>query len=414
NADGSIPAYTGGLPLDTAPAGYTPGDSVRPDPFAGEKPLLVIDQSNLQQHREQLTAVTQELLRRYADYRVEVYPSHRSVSIAPFLRENTRKNITDARSVEGGIGMENVLPGVPFPIPANGLEAMWNHLFRNPGHTGYDIASKFDSWNVDANGSPVLATRGEVYATFPLIDPQRIDQPASGKDVYYRLKVRFTAPARRVGEAILVQDSINPLAQPRRAWQYLPGQRRVKLAPDISYDTPNPATAGASVYDDSGVYNGAMDRFDWKLLGKRELYIPYNAYRLTYERDVSRYLKPGHLDPQFVRWELHRVWVVEATLKPGARHVYQTRRFYLDEDSWTAVASDEYDQHGQLYRGAFAFIAPSWDVQSANGTTNVIYDLISGAYNISGVYGPHGGIKYIKPLSQAQWTPESLAGAGVR
>lgn len=414
NAEGSIPAYAGGLPVDTAPAGYRPGDSMRPDPFAGEKPLLVIDQTNLEQHRARLTEVTQELLRRYPDYRVEVYPSHRSVSIAPFLRENTRKNTTDARSVEGGLGMENVLPGVPFPIPTSGHEAMWNHLFRSPGHSGYDFTAKFDSWNVDASGTPVLATSGEAFATFPLLEPGRLHQPASSKDIYYRLKVRFTAPARRAGEAILVQDSVNPLAQPRRAWQYLPGQRRVKLAPDISYDTPNPATAGASVYDDGGVFNGAMDRFDWKLLGKRELYIPYNAYRLTYEREASRYLKPGHLDPQFVRWELHRVWVVEATLKPGERHVYQRRRFYLDEDSWTAVASDQYDERGQLYRGAFAFIAPSWDVQSVNAVTNVIYDLVSGAYNISGVYGPHGGIKYIKPLSPAKWAPEALAGTGVR
>jgi hypothetical protein len=414
NAAGTIPAYTGGLPMDTAPAGYHPGDSMLPDPFAGEAPSLLITQANLAQYQAQLTAVTQELFRRYPDFRVQVYPTHRSASTRQVILDNTRLNATGARSVEGGLAMENVLPGVPFPIPTSGHEAMWNHLFRNPGHSGYDFTTKFDSWNVDSAGQATLATSGEAFATFPLIDEAHIHQPVSGNEIYYRLKVRYSAPARRAGEAILVQDAVNPLKQPRRAWQYLAGQRRVKLAPDIAYDTPNPGTAGASVYDDAGVFNGAMDRYNWKLLGKKEMYIPYNAYKLTYEKNPELYLKPNYLDPAFVRWELHRVWVVEATLQPGKRHVYAKRLFYLDEDSWSAVASDQYDERGQLYRGSFAFIAPSWAVQSVNAATSMIYDLNTGAYNISGVYGPYGGIKYIKSLSRAQWSPESLAGSGVR
>jgi hypothetical protein len=414
NAAGTIPAYTGGLPVDSAPAGYRPGDSMLPDPFAGEAPSLIITHANLAQHQGQLTAVTQALFERYADFRVQVYPTHRSASVRQVILDNTRKNATGARSIEGGLAMENVLPGVPFPIPSSGHEAMWNHLFRNPGHSGYDFTTKFDSWNVDAAGQATLATRGEAFASFPLIDAARINQPVSGSEIYYRLKVNYSEPARRAGEAILVQDAVNPLQQPRRAWQYLSGQRRVKLAPDIAYDTPNPGTAGASVYDDAGVFNGAMDRFNWKLLGKKEMYIPYNAYKLTYEKNPELYLKPNYLDPAFVRWELHRVWVVEATLQPGKRHVYAKRLFYLDEDSWSAVASDQYDERGQLYRGSFAFIAPSWAVQSVNAATSMIYDLTSGAYNISGVYGPHGGIRYIKSLSRGQWSPESLAGSGVR
>ena len=414
NAAGTIPAYSGGLPIDTAPAGYQPGDTLLPDPFANDAPSLIITRANLAQYQGQLTAVTQELFKRYADFRVLVYPTHRSVSMRQVILDNTRKNATGARSIESGLAMENVLPGVPFPIPRSGHEAMWNHLFRNPGHSGYDFTSKFDSWNVDSAGQATLATSGEAFASFPLIDAANINQPVSGNEVYYRLKVRYSAPARRAGEAILVQDAVNPLQQSRRAWLYLAGQRRVKLAPDIAYDTPNPGTAGASVYDDAGVFNGAMDRFDWKLLGKREMYIPYNAYKLTYEKNPSLYLKPNFLDPAFVRWELHRVWVVEATLQPGKRHVYSKRLFYLDEDSWSAVASDQYDDRGQLYRGSFAFIAPSWAVQSANAVTNMIYDLTTGAYNISGVYGPYGGIKYIKSLSRAQWSPESLASSGVR
>jgi hypothetical protein len=106
------------------------------------------------------------------------------------------------------------------------------------------------------------------------------------------------------------------MAQPRRAWQYLPGQRRVKLAPDLAYDTPNSGSGGTSTYSDTFVFNGAMDRFDWKLVGKKEMYVPYNGYKLMYAKDIKPALTANHINPDFMRWELHRVWVVEATLKP--------------------------------------------------------------------------------------------------
>lgn len=413
NADGSIPPYTGGLPADFAPPGYTPGATMLPDPFAGEKPTLVITGQNMAQYKDKLTAVTQELLKRFPSYRLDVYPTHRSVSIAPYIIENTLKNATGTKAIEGGLAMENALPGVPFPIPATGYEAMWNHLFRSPGHLGYEFNTRYESWNVDSSGHAVLATAGEVWGSAPLATVDKIHTPAGPKDIFARLKVKYSAPARRAGEAVMAQDSVNPLQQPRRAWQYLPGQRRVKLAPDIAYDTPNPGTAGSSTYDDIGVFNGAMDRFDFKLLGKREMYIPYNTYKLNYETEPAKYITPNHLNPDFVRWELHRVWVVEATLKPDARHVYKTRRFYLDEDSWGAVASDQYDMNGGLYRGSFAHGTPNWYMKSGAGTS-VIYDLVSGVYNASGIFGPFGGIKYIQPLSKAQWSPESLAGSGLR
>nr|WP_308705280.1 DUF1329 domain-containing protein [Pseudomonas sp. N040] len=413
NADGSIPPYTGGLPKDFAPPGYTPGDTMLPDPFAGEKPLLVITGQNLQEHKDKLTAVTQELLRRYPTYRVDVYPTHRTPSLAPHIIENARLNATGARTSEGGLALENALPGVPFPIPTSGYEAMWNHLFGVPGYLDLEINTRYESWNVASDGTPVLATSGEVWGGSPLATTARIHTPVGPKDVYGRIKVKYNAPARRAGEAIMAQDSVNPLVQPRRAWQYLPGQRRVKLAPDIAYDTPNPGTAGSSTYDDAGIFNGAMDRFDFKLVGKKEMYIPYNTYKLNYEKEPARFVTPNHLNPDFMRWELHRVWVVQATLKPGKRHIYKTRIFYLDEDSWRAVASDQYDMRDGLYRGSFGHGSVNWYMQSGAGSS-VIYDLVSGVYSASGIFGPFGGIKYIKPLSKAQWSPESLAGAGIR
>ncbi len=408
NADGSIPEYQGGL--TTPPAGFQVGSGVRPDPFASEKPKLVIDGKNAADFRDKLTASTQELLKRYPTFRVDVYPTHRTVTLPQRLLDNTVKNAVGARAVEGGEVLENALPGVPFPIPNDGYEVMWNHLLR---YQGFATNFKYDSWNVDSSGHATLATSGNAFLEYPLYDPSR-NEPAKASDLFLKTKIYYTGPARRAGEALLLQDAVNPLNQPRRGWQYLPGQRRVKLAPDIAYDTPNPSTAGAATYDDTWVFNGALDRYDFKLVGKKEIYIPYNTYKLNYHDKAADITTPNHLNPDLVRWELHRVWVVEATLKPGKRHIYSKRTFYIDEDSWIALASDEYDANGHLYRGSFAHMAFSYDAQAPNTDNHMIYDLISGNYNINGLYGPHGGVKYIEPLPKAQWSPEALAGAGIR
>jgi hypothetical protein len=407
NADGSIPAYNGGL--TTPPASFKAGDSMRPDPFASEKPVLVIDGKNVDQYKGLLTATTVELAKRFPTFRVDVFPTHRTVSLPQAILDNGVKNATGAKSLEGGLAIDNVLPGIPFPIPQSGNEAMWNFLLR---YQGVSISSKYDSWNVDSAGVPSLATTGQANISYPIYE--NLSQPISSADVYYQMKLAYTGPARRAGEAVMLKDAANPLQQPRRAWQYLPGQRRVKLAPNLAYDTPNPGTAGAGTYDDVFVFNGALDRYDWKLVGKQEMIVPYNTYKLTYVQDPKSLTTPNHLAPDFVRWEKHRVWVVEGNLKAGARHIYAKRRFYLDEDSWTALASDQYDARGQLYRGSFAFLSQSYDKQVPDSTPFMIYDLVGGSYNINGVVGPYGGIKYIEPLSKAQWSSESLAGAGIR
>ncbi|WP_409311757.1 DUF1329 domain-containing protein [Pseudomonas putida] len=407
NADGSIPAYQGGLL--TPPASYQSGASMRPDPFASEKPLLVIDGRNADQYKGQLTATTLELLKRYPSYHVDVYPTHRSVALPQAVLDNTRKNATGAKSQEGGTAVDNVLPGIPFPIPQNGAEAMWNFLLR---YQGVSMTAKYDSWNVDAAGKPTLSTTGQAHISYPIYEDMA--KPIGAKDTYYQMKLVYTGPARRAGEAMMLRDAANPLVQPRSAWQYLPGQRRVKLAPNLAYDTPNPGTSGSGTYDDVFVFNGALDRYDWTLVGKQEMYVPYNTYQLTYNTDVKQLITPNHLAPQFVRWEKHRVWVVEGKLKDGARHIYHKRRFYLDEDSWIALASDQYDARGQLYRGSFAFLTQSYDKQTPDATPFMIYDLIGGTYNLNGVVGAYGGIRYIDPLSKTQWSPESLAGNGIR
>jgi hypothetical protein len=409
NADGTIPAYTGS-PM-AIPAGFKTGDGFRPDPFGSEKPRLVITGKNAAEYADKLTVSTRELLKRYPTYRVDVYPTHRTVVLPQKMLENTAANAVGAKATEGGLALENALPGVPFPIPADGYEAMWNHLLR---YQGVAMSNKYDSWINDASGTATLSSTGMFSIENPLSDPKRPAGPIAGDEAFYKIKVSYTGPARRVGEALLLVDSVNPLKQPRRAWQYLPGQRRVKLAPDLAYDTPNPGTSGIMTYDDTFLFNGAMDRYDFKLAGKKEMLVPYNTYKLNYHQSAADLVTAKHLNPDLVRWEQHRVWVVDATLKPGKRHIYSKRTFYIDEDSWTVLASDEYDARGQLFRGGFAHMTYSYDVQAPDSINHMLYDFVAGSYNINGFYGPYGGLKYIEPLSKAQWTAESLAGTGVR
>lgn len=410
NADQSIPAYTGGM--TTPPASFKAGSGIRPDPFADEKPLVAITAKNMLQYEDQLTASTKQLLERYPDsYRVDLYPTHRSVAFPKFVTDNTVANATSATTTADGVGLQGAFAGYPFPIPKTGNEVMWNHLLRFVGHV---YKSKFDSVVVDSAGKATLSTTGEITQEFPIYDPKKTGQ-ISDKDVYFRLKIAYLGPARRAGEGLLTVDSVNPLVQPRRAWQYLPGQRRVKLAPDVSYDTPNPGNAGMSTYDDSWVFNGALDRYDFKLVGKKEMIIPYNAYRFLYEAKREDVTTANHLNPDTVRWERHRVWVVEATLKPGKRHIYAKRVFYIDEDSWIALAADQYDARGQLYRGTFSFLAPSYDLPAPSADANVYYDFIAGSYAITGVnLGSYYGNKPLEPLSENEWSPDALAGQGIR
>ncbi|MBO9649103.1 MAG: DUF1329 domain-containing protein [Variovorax sp.] len=404
NKDGTIPAYAGGL--TKAPAEFKAGDGIRPDPFASEKPRLVIDAKNMGEYADKLTEGTKTLLKTYPTFRVDVYPTHRTVAFPKFVIDNTAKSAVNAKTVNDGRSIEGVHAGFPFPIPKTGYEAMWNHLVR---FNGQSYEAKYRNINVDASGRPALATEGVSVQDFPFWDTAKTDA-----DTYWRIKLTYTGPARRAGEALMIVDPLDIGNKDRRAWSYLPGQRRVKVAPDLSFDTPNPGTAGATTFDDTFIFNGSMDRFDFKLVGKKEMIVPYNDYAAVYGTKQDDLLKPNHLNPDAIRWELHRVWVVEATLREGKRHVYGKRTFYLDEDSWAALASDNYDARGQLYRAGFAYMAPSYDLPAPYTDMFGHYDFVSRVYSLTGYIAETGGMRQTKPLTDREWTADSLAGAGIR
>lgn len=408
NADGTIPAYNGTV---APPSSYDPSKpGMRPDPFAEEKPLFSISAQNLAQYADKLAEGTKAMLQKYPDYRLDVYPTHRTANYPDWVNENSIKNATNCKTTKGGLGVEGCFGGVPFPIPQDGYEAMWNKMlqFEAPG-----TFSVVRSWLVDPSGKAILQGENEQWIEIPYYD--RSKTSIGAKDAYWLYRHISKAPARKAGEALLMHDSLDMVGTGRRAWQYLPGQRRIKLAPDLAYDTPNPQSGGTSNMDDATLFLGAMDRFEWKLLGKREIYIPYNNFKLKDPAQCpsTTVLQKSFFNPDCVRWELHRVWIVEATVRPGVRHNYHKRVFYLDEDVFTGLA-DNYDASGQLYRIVQTFVVPRYESEGHDSYSTVGYDLLSGAYATFSYHSDTGGSYDLPKQTDRFWSPESLAGSGIR
>jgi len=404
NKDGSIPAYEGGL--TEAPACYQQGSGVRPSPFADEKPLFSINHENMNQYADKLTEGTKALMKKYPTYRVDVYKTHRTAAFPQYVLDGTVKQAVTAKNTDEGLSIEDVHAAYPFPIPKNGYETMWNHMVR---FQGLAFEHKPRSMVVDAAGRSAMTYESDEWQDFPYWDPEKVSHP-----LYFRGKDVCIGPPRSVGEQMIVLEALDMNKKGRRVWQYLPGQRRVKLAPDIAFNTPNTQINGVATYDDYTIYNGSMARYDFKLIGKKEMYVPYSNYKLVYDSNRDDLLKPNHLNPDIVRWELHRVWVVEANLKPGKRHIYSKRVFYLDEDTWTALASDEYDGLGQLYKAGFLYLVQNYDARTPFSTTHGHYDLNAGNYSLDVWPGETGGLQYTKPRSEREWGHDTLSGGGIR
>jgi len=411
NADGTIPAWTGGV--TTPPATYEMGSGLRPDPWADEEPYLVITKDNMSQYADQLTEGSKALLERLGDdgFQIKVWPSHRSFAGPDWYYENTVYNATHTQAVEDGLRLEDVESGTPFPIPKNGIEVYWNHLLR---WEGTHIEAQYKVVYMDKNGDAVLATTATVTQEWPHYN--RDKDYGTGFEDYYMIRVDYTGPARRAGEKLLVIDPMDFTGGAgRRAWQYLKGQRRVRRAPSVAFDTPNSGTAGVATYDDAYMINGSPERFDYKLIGKKEMYVPYNSYDLAYMTPSGDALGGKFINPDHNRWEKHRVWVIEGTLKEGSRHIYHRRTFYVDEDSWSVLASDQYDGKDELWRIGFAYQAPSYEVPAGLSILQGHYDLQAGIYYVNGYAADTGGFLTNREQKPANfWTPQGLSAGGVR
>jgi hypothetical protein len=376
NKEGTIPAYTGGL--TKAPAGYKADSGFWVDPYKDEKPLFRIDAKNAAQYADKLSEGQKMLMKKHpTTYYIDVYPSHRSAAFPDKILKATVRNATTCKALKENLAIDPACRGgLPFPMPKNGYEVMWNLQLAYAGEMG-TTTEMSKSWVVDSGGKVTMTAEQSTVQEKPYYQVSTADRDPN---MYSRAFSVTRGPSRRAGEASGLLDYLDPTEKPRRAWSYTPGQRRVKLAPEFAYDTPVSSQGGVTLFDELFLFSGKMDRFDFKLVGKKEMYIPYNGYKYYFECTETDQFKAAHVNPDCERHELHRVWVVEATLKPGQRHVYSKRIYYVDEDAPNAGMFDAFDQSGTLYRSSFISFVQLYDVTVPYAVKNSVYDFNKGMY----------------------------------
>lgn len=401
NKAGTIPAWTGGYTNSTS------GHSKFP--YELEKPQFAITSANVARYANNLPEGAKELFRRYPDYRMDIYPTHRSAALPSSVYENIFRNATRAHAAPSGLayGVEGAARGVPFPIPKNGLEIVWNHLLA---YWGVAREARVSTYVASPGGTIELASAYDEVADFPYYYPDAT--PASFNGYYFKTRHLEVAPPSNAGEGYLAWQPSDTDKYKFAAWRLLPGQHRVRRAPSLSYDIPDSDASGFENLDEYYIFFGGPDRYDFKLVGKAEMYVPYNNNKL-YAHPPSDVMGPLHANPDDLRYELHRVWVVEGTLAAGKHHIVPRRRLYIDEDTWLAVYSDSWNEDGKLWKFGQATMYLLPEAPAVILGSQFVYDLDLGGY----VYGfafRDGGYKLTAPHPATTFSPDSLAALSTR
>lgn len=408
SADGTIPAWDGGM--KGVPDCYKGGDFLC-NPYPEDKPLFTITAKNVDQYKDKLSPGQIAMFKKYPDtYKMPVYQTRRPYNAPERINELTKYNALHAETI-GATGLKNIkLQGFPFPIPQNGLEVVWNHIGRWRGDS---IERTIGQVTPQVNGNYSMVMFNDQVAILTQLKDYK---PGEDDNVMYYFKQEVVAPSRLAGNVLLVHETLDQVKEPRRAWIYNAGQRRVRRAPQVSYDGPGTAADGLRTSDNFDLYNGAPDRYEWTLKGKKEMYIAYNSYKLD-EKGLpyDDIIKPGHINQDLARYELHRVWEVEGNLRQGTRHIYAKRVMFMDEDSWLASVIDHYDGRGNLWRVAEAHQHYSYNAKVEGYALEVLYDLNAGRYLALGFENNEAkGTNYDVRFSSVEFKPSSLRRSGVR
>ncbi|HEU5136022.1 MAG TPA: DUF1329 domain-containing protein [Steroidobacteraceae bacterium] len=412
NADGSIPAWEGGL-TSAAQAGFAnfrPGQH-HPDPYASDKPLYTVTPANMAQYGAKLTEGHKKLLTTYrGTFKMVVYPTHRSAAAPQRIYDATKRIATTAQLAKGGNGVTNAGEGIPFAIPKEGVEVFWNHVLRYRGDV---IVRQIGQAPVTAGGSyNMIKFHDDTMAAYSL--PGAKSENLDNTIAYFIQET--VAPARFAGEVLLVQETLDQSIENRRAWVYNPGQRRVRRAPNVAFDNPGTNSDNLRTSDQFDIYNGSPQRYDWTLVGKKEILVPHNSYKLgSNTLKYADILKKNHINSDLARFELHRVWVVDSKLKAGQSHLYSRRTLYVDEDSWHILAVDCYDSRGELYRVQEAHVIQYYDVPALWTVLETVYDLSNGRYLALGLDNEESRSRdFSQKRTIGDYQPAALQRRGVR
>jgi len=411
NADGSIPAWSGSILGVPEGLQYDGPGSVYPDPYGHEKPLYVITAENAEQYKDVLNDGMMAMLKKYPDFKIPVYPSHRDFRFDAQIEARTKWNVGNATLVNGIDGLQQMTGGTPFPIPEIGAHAIWNARISQPipveDSIHDDVVTHADG-KQERYRNKLIIESPFAYSSHPI---GKVTEEIG--DVAVLVYYEVLEPRRKKGERVIVQEPLDQVKHDRKAWVYLPGMKRVKRAPDAGYDIPvGPGKLATA--DDMMGFNGAMNRYDWTLVGKRELVIPYHNYKFDDQSVKYKDLLPAKVVNQdYMRYEKHRVWVVEANLKDGERHVYAKRRFYIDEDSWMIAATEAYDGRGELWRVGYQNSLYDFFLKGYVARAQVIYDLQSNSYAMFRLINETRPSNYdVQPKGEEFYTPGNLRRLG--
>ncbi|MAM89452.1 MAG: outer membrane lipoprotein-sorting protein [unclassified Hahellaceae] len=375
--DGVIPPWTGGI--TSPPANYVEGEH-EADPFSQDGTRFVVTKENLDKHASVLSEGHKAMFEKHPGYTMPVYPTHRSASYPEFVYKALKKNATTAELMPRGTGVRKAITTSPFPIPQEAVEIVWNHVLRFRGEevamrTGFSAVAPDGTANTILYSQEYLFNYSKEGATIREIDNN-----------LFMLKTEVLAPAKLAGTINLIHESVDLVASPRKAWRYVAGERRLRRSPYLAYDAEFPNSQGLKFIDQIDMYNGAPDQYEWTMAGKKEILIPYNAYKLhsgkVGETDI---IKKGHINQDLTRYELHRVWVVEGERRTGIQHAFAKRTLYVDEDSWQVVLEEGYNEDGKLTRFAEGHMINYYTVPVPWTTTEVTYDMESGRYFVEGL-----------------------------
>lgn len=374
SSSGEIPAWAAPGPQGSGWSyGQVRGEHWK---FKGDKPLYSIDTGNVAQHASKLSPAQLELFKKIPGYRMDVYPTRRTCGVPEFVAENTRQNVGFAKLDASGLALEEAhLPGAPFPMPSNGAEVMWNMKMRYRG-VGVEIPKSISGISPRKGGEWLRQSTDTFFFT---------PWGKKGSTLFSsvgRLEnatfFNYLKPAALAGQSA-VQTAV--AGEQATTFYYFPGQRRVRRMPSYSYDAPQIGLDNQYTVDEGNVFFGTMDRFDWKLVGKQELLVPYNAFG-AYDTaaKVETFAGNDSLAPQSRRYELHRVWVVDANVRQGMRHQAPKRMFYIDEDSWNPLLAVDYDKQGQIWKVREGFSIPVYETGTCDVQAQVQYNLVDGRY----------------------------------
>lgn len=375
NKEGTIPEWT-----PAKQRGSLKGEYASNPAIDNEKPLFTITKANLAQYADKLTEGHKYLLKTYPSYKMNVYPSHRVVAWPEPIYKATYDNALNCELI-GTDQPNNCKLGFLYPIPKSGAEPIWNHKLKWRG----EAVTRYNNQMIVQPDGQFQFTKvvEDVEFSYASIKKPQV-MKKGGETEFLRYLSQTLAPPRIAGTFILVHEKASTGNEGRSAWLYTPALRRIRRAPTVCCDNPYEGTDGHQFYDQVDMFNGVLERYTWKILGKKEMYIGYNANLLSGPKvkykDIAA---PRHINQDLPRYELHRVWVIEATLRPGTSHTFKKRVMYVDEDGWNIVAVDNYDNNDGLYQFQEGHYVFGYNILAGTTIPEVIYHFTTGRYFVT-------------------------------